>query len=192
MFHQNEWPKPIARKGLLVWRLNRVLALVFSKAQELTDDDRYLPLVWSYMHMFSTMQIGKLVAIKRGLDPELAALTCLFHDIYSLMTGKQTDHGPKAEVYIHSIIDEYNAEIRKELQPITDEEKQRIISAVKVHSDKTQASSDPLIELLKDVDTLDSYLHGFSQDTESKRIERGNNLLRELNIKHEIFDPFID
>jgi uncharacterized protein len=188
MFYQNEWPKPHGRKGLSVWRLNRILACVFTKIKDLTDEDRYLPLVWSHMHMYSTMQLGKLVALKRGIDPELAAMTCMFHDIYSLMTGQYKDHGIKAEKHIREIIDEYNIEIRDELKPITDIEIEKIISAIKVHSDKLQISSEPLTELLKDVDTLDSYLHGFTQDKNSGRIKRGNNLLKELNIDHTLSD----
>ncbi len=30
---------------------------------------------WNIMHMYSSAQLAKLLAIKRGIDPELVALT---------------------------------------------------------------------------------------------------------------------
>jgi hypothetical protein len=56
-----------------------------------------------------------------------------------------------------------------------------------VHSNKLDVSTDPLTELLKDVDSIDSYLHGLTQDEGTGRIERGNKLLKELNINHILF-----
>jgi hypothetical protein len=64
----------------------------------------------------------------------------------------------------------------------------RIIEVIKVHSDKKAINPDPLAELLKDVDTLDSYLHGLTQDKSSGRISRGNTVLKELNLIHKIVE----
>ncbi|NHK30059.1 MAG: HD domain-containing protein [Asgard group archaeon] len=186
MFFEDEWPKPEARKGLPVWRLNRILTIIQTKTKNLTNDDRLFNLTWSFMHMYGSMQIGKLLALKRGIDPELAAITCAFHDIYTLLEGKGRDHALKAEKYIRQIIAEYNNKWRQELPPITSDELTRIVEAIKTHSDKKTKSTDPLAELLKDVDTLDSYLHGLSQDNISGRITRGNTVLEELNLAHKI------
>ena len=140
------------------------------------------------MHMYGTMQIGKMLALKRGIDPELTAITCTFHDIYTLLEGKGRDHALKAEKYIQQIIAEYNNKWRQELPKITSDELTRIVEAIKIHSVKKTISPDPLIELLKDVDTLDSYLHGFSRDNSSGRITRGNNVLNEFNLTHKIIE----
>ena len=79
-------PIEIGRKGLSVWRLNRILSIIHERAKRLTDTNREIPLVWSEMHMYTTMQLAKLVAIQRDLNPELAGLVCAFHDIYTLLT----------------------------------------------------------------------------------------------------------
>ncbi|MHA1211784.1 MAG: HD domain-containing protein [Candidatus Heimdallarchaeota archaeon] len=186
MISNKDWPSPKARKGLSIWRVNRIYALIISKMSAISNEPRKMPFVWSIMHMFSTTQIGKLLALKRGLDPELAALTCAFHDIYSFFTGKHKDHGLLAEKIIREIVEEYNTTWRDELAEITPLEVDRMVNAIVVHSDKVSVSDDPLAELLKDADTLDSYLDGFTQDTESTRIQRVNKVFKEFAIDHEI------
>ncbi|MHA1188081.1 MAG: HD domain-containing protein [Candidatus Heimdallarchaeota archaeon] len=209
MFKENEWPFAKGKFGLPVWRLNRVLAIIQQRIQKLTEDDRELPITWSVMHMYSTMQLAKLVALKRpitwsvmhmystmqlaklvalkrDLDPELAALTCAFHDVYSLFEGKTEDHGVKAEPFIKEIISEYNSKQREALSEITDEEKEQIIIAVKNHSDKNRTDDDPYGKLLKDVDSIDSYLHGTTPGRKSGRIPRSNEVLTEFSIEHHI------
>ncbi|MHA1760310.1 MAG: HD domain-containing protein, partial [Candidatus Heimdallarchaeota archaeon] len=172
--------------GLPVWRLNRVLAIIQERIQKLSEDNRELPITWSVMHMYSTMQLAKLVALKRDLDPELAALVCAFHDVYTLLEGKTEDHGEKAEPYIREIISKYNSNHRESLPVITEEEQQQIIIAVKNHSDKNRTDDDPYGKLLKDVDSIDSYLHGMTPGRKSGRIPRGNEVLKEFSIDYLI------
>jgi len=184
LFKENEWPIPKGRNGLPVWRLNRVLAIIQQRIQRLSEDNREFPITWSVMHMYSTMQLAKLVALKRGLNPELAALTCAFHDIYSLLEGTHEDHGVKAEPYIREIISEYNTEHKEALPEITTKEQEQIIIAVKNHSDKNSTDDTPYSKLLKDVDSIDSYLHGMTQGRKSGRIPRSNEVLKEFAINH--------
>ena len=171
--YQNRFP---------TWRLNIILIIIQKKAEKSVVEKRELPLVWSYMHMFSTMPVAKLLALRRGLDPELASLTCAFHDIHTLLTGSTENHGVNAAKHIREIVLEYNQNSRGKLPEITEEEVDRIINAIAVHSDKKIIANDPLAELLKDVDSLDSYLHGLIQWKESGRIPRGNKVLKEFNI----------
>lgn len=181
-----EWANPRDKFGLPVWRLNKILAIIQIKMQNLTEDNRDFPVNWSVMHMYSTMQLAKLVALKRGLEPDLAALTCAFHDIYSLLKGKTEDHGIKAEPYIREIILEYNSEHRESLPEITAVEQEQIFVAVKNHSDKNKIDDDSYGKLLKDVDSIDSYLHGMTPGRKSGRIPRGNEVLKEFSIDHQI------
>ena len=184
MISNKGWPNQKARQGLAVWRVNRIYALILSKIDALPTDERKIPLVWSKMHMFSTTQLGKLLALKRGLDPELVALTCAFHDIYTMFTGLHKDHGVLAETIVKELVVEYNTQWRDELPEITPTEVSRIVRAIAVHSDKANISDDPLAELLKDADALDSYLDGCTQDNKSQRIPRINAVLKEFDIDH--------
>ncbi|MBN1330325.1 MAG: HD domain-containing protein [Candidatus Heimdallarchaeota archaeon] len=186
MYTEKGWPIPEGRCGLKVWRLNRIISIIYLRVTLIESEERELPMLWSMMHMFSTCQLSKLVALKRGLDPEFAALTCAFHDIYTFIEGKTEDHGTKAEKFIREIIDEYNTQKKEELPEISEDEIVRIIKVVKEHSEKNSVSKDSYIELLKDVDSLDSYLHGATQGRKSGRISRGNKLLKEFHIDHTI------
>jgi uncharacterized protein len=164
------------------WRLNLILAIIQKKVENTAVEQRELPLVWSLMHMYSTMQLAKLLALRRGINPELASLTCAFHDIHTLLTGSTRNHGVNAAKHIQEIVTEYNQNSRGELPEITEEEADRIINAIAVHSDKKTVADDPLAELLKDVDSLDSYLHGMIPGKQTGRIPRGNKVLKEFNI----------
>ena len=42
------------------WRLNLILAIIQKKVENTAVEKRDLPLVWSLMHMYSTMQLAKL------------------------------------------------------------------------------------------------------------------------------------
>jgi uncharacterized protein len=66
------------------------------------------------------------------------------------------------------------------LTPITKEERDRIVRAVAEHSDKEIDSGDLFVELLKDVDSLDRYLHGIKM--EAAHVERCNKVMRELGL----------
>ncbi len=171
------------RAGLPVWRLNQVLTIIQERFHKLSDEGRRAPLVWSAMHMYSTTQLAKLVALKRGLNPEFAALVCAFHDIYTLHTGEYENHGQKADTYIREIVEEYNERCGNQLSTISEEEMEKIIEAVKGHSNKKAIVDDPYAELLKDVDSLDAYLHGFEAQEESGRLARRNKVAAELGIE---------
>jgi len=186
MYIDKNWPIPEGRLGLNVWRLNHILSLIYSRIKTIESTEREVPMLWSMMHMFSTCQLSKLVALQRGLDPEFASLTCAFHDSYTFFQGKTEDHGIKAEKYIREIITEYNSQKKEKLPEISEEEIAHIITIVQVHSDKNTISEDPYIELLKDVDSLDSYLHGFTLGRKSGRIPRVIGLLAEFHIDHKI------
>ncbi|NHJ88016.1 MAG: HD domain-containing protein [Asgard group archaeon] len=186
MYTNKGWPIPEGRSGLDVWRLNRILSIIYRRAIEIESDDRELPMLWSMMHMFSMCQLSKLVALRRGLNPEFAAMTCAFHDIYTFIEGKTEDHGAKAEKYIREIVDEFNTHKRESLAEINEEETTHIIEIVRLHSDKNSISNDQYVELLRDVDSLDSYLHGTTPGRKSGRIPRCNRLLQEFNIDHKI------
>ena len=168
--------------GLPVWRLNQVLTVIQERFQKLSDEGRWAPLVWSSAHMYSTTQLGKLVALKRGLNPEFAGLVCAFHDIHTLHTGEYVEHDVKAADYIWEIVAEYNERWGSTLGRINDDEIERIIGAVKGHSDKVTVSDDPYAELLKDVDSLDAHLHGFEPREESGRVVRMNQVLADFGI----------
>ena len=125
--------------GLPVWRLNQILLILQIRMESIMNDhDRKsgVPISWSVLHMHTTTQLAKLLAIKRGCDVELAAMVAAFHDVYSYHTGKWEDHWKKADPYVREIVTEYNEVWGEQLGVITEAEVKQIIKAIKGHSDK--------------------------------------------------------
>lgn len=164
-----------------VRRLNRILTMLFYEMKDLQDEGRDFPIRWHVMHMYSSSQLAKIMAIQRGIDPELASIAAALHDIGEVMTKKHEGHEVAAEKYVTEFLRKYNDESRSKLQSITQEEIDRIVKAIVKHREKGEDSNDPFIELLKDVDSLDRYLHGVK--TEGAHLERCNRVMRELKLK---------
>jgi uncharacterized protein len=173
--------------GLPVWRLNRVLAILQSRIEALSKEEkRETPIVWGAAHMYSTTQLAKVVALQRGLNPELAGLVCAFHDVYTLHTNEYEDHGARAKAYIHEIVEEHNERWGAQLGDISDAEVAIIYEAVRGHSDKSVVTEFPYAELLKDVDSLDSFLYGFEPWEGTAREQRISRMLNEFNIHRQL------
>ncbi len=158
-----------------VRRLNRILSNIFNDIKNLSDEDRDLPIKWSVMHMYTTSQLGVLTGLKKGLDPELMGIIAALHDIGAIKTKKRENHARNASIYVHELIDLYNGKWRGNLSLITDEERIIIHEAVVSHSDKDILSTDLYIEAMKDVDSLDRYLHGIN--TKGGHINHLENML---------------
>lgn len=164
-----------------VERVNRIISMLFEEMKLLSDDERDLPIVWNVMHMYSSSQLAKLIALRRGMDVELAAIAGGIHDIAVIVTKKTNGHAKKSEIYVRELINKYNNKWREDLEIVTKEEENLLVNAIINHSDKETYSEDKFIELLKDVDSLDRYLHGVK--TEGEYLIRCNRVLKELGIK---------
>lgn len=114
------------------------------------------PLEWEYLHASSTAQIGRLLAVKRGLDPEIASIACYLHDIGRIISGKQEGHAANGEMPARKILHQYN------IEGTTAED---IIASIIHHSLKEEVGS-ALEEIVKDADVLDCALYGIIFRTE--------------------------
>ena len=162
-------------------RLNRILSYLFEDIKNLSDEDRDLPMRWSVMHMFSSSQLGALVALKKNLNPELLGIIAALHDIGAIKTKRRENHARNASKYVYEIIELYNSTWRGNLPIINKSEISIIHDAIINHSDKGIKSEDPYIEAMKDVDSLDRYLHGI--ETKGAYTIHLNNLLNLFELK---------
>ncbi|ACR79331.1 metal dependent phosphohydrolase [Kosmotoga olearia TBF 19.5.1] len=167
-------------------RLNRILSILFSEMKDLSDEDRDLPIRWNVIHMYTSSQIAKILALKRGIDPELAGIAAALHDIGVVKTKRHKNHAEAAERYVYEIIESYNSKHRGDLPQITKEEAELIVNAIVQHSQKEIISDNPFVEILKDVDSLDRYLHGVK--TEGTHRERCIKVLKELGIEENLIN----
>lgn len=118
--------------------------------ESLKKTPREHPLEWEYLHASSTAQIGRMLAIKRGIDTDIAAIACYLHDIGRIMTGKQEGHAAAGEIPTKEILSRF---------AITGEIANDITASVVHHSLKEEKGS-PLEELVKDADVIDCALYG--------------------------------
>ncbi|ERJ11344.1 HD domain-containing protein [Haloplasma contractile] len=162
-------------------RLNRILALLLKDMKDLNDEGRELPIRWNIMHMYSSVQIAKLLAFKRGINTELAAIAAALHDIGVVKTKKRKDHAQAAKPFVYEYLNLYNSQFGDKLGEITEEEIELIVTAIVKHSEKEKIDEHPFIELLKDVDSVDRYLHGVI--TKSDHLNRCKRVTRELNLE---------
>ncbi|MCK5304063.1 MAG: HD domain-containing protein [Candidatus Heimdallarchaeota archaeon] len=164
---------------LPVRRLNFILELLLDKAKLLSNIDRDQPLEWSIMHMYSCSQLAKLLAIKRGLNPEIAGIAGAIHDLAIIETGIFKDHGPNGVNLVRDFLKNYNKKFGDNYGLISDDEIEQIVIATNHHSDKKQYSDDKFVELIKDVDSFDRYLHG--KETYDFYVKRTNRVLKDIN-----------
>ena len=127
----------------------KVIELILNS--KLTDEERESSKIWELKHSSGCVQVGRILAERRGLNKEFAELICVLHDIYVIVTGKYNDHAHLGAPIAEQIL--------KEKNKFTPEEIKIISEAVFHHSDKHTYSENPYIELAKDADTLDCFLY---------------------------------
>jgi HD superfamily phosphodiesterase len=86
-----------------------------------------------------------MIAKKRDLDPELASMAAMLHDLYAYESGSYDDHAHKGA--------ELARQILGELALTNEDETELICSAIYHHDDKLVVDS-PMDEVLKDADVV--------------------------------------
>ena len=135
------------------------------------NDERDMPLNWERMHMISCATVGRMLAMLRGVDCELAAIACSVHDYGRIITGKQHDHATVGYEPLKSFL--------TEIGYCTSDEVELLAQAAKNHSSKKQIGN-PLDEIVKDADVFDCYQYGLPLEREEQR-KRLEKILKEIN-----------
>ena len=130
--------------GSMKSRLNDVRAYVDDIFDRIEDSGEKRA---AYIHSYGVSQCCALLAAKRGLDLELAAVIGLLHDVYAYKTGFHALHA-------HNGAEMVRVAFKYGLNGLFSQEEQIIIkSAIYHHSDKDHVH-DEYDELLKDSDIL--------------------------------------
>ncbi|MCL2406583.1 MAG: HD domain-containing protein [Defluviitaleaceae bacterium] len=127
-----------------------------------------------FHHLYGVSKFCALLAIKRGVDAELAAAAGLLHDIYQITHKSAENHAefgaPVAEKMLRAV------------GGYTDEEIAIITTAIARHSNKNVVH-EPLDEVLKDADVLDHNLNSNDIFNTNRQTERYVKTLIELGCK---------
>jgi len=148
-------------------RLKKVRAAVDKLIRELhPENERFF-----YSHLHGVSHYCTLLALRRGLNVELASISGMIHDIYPLYTGIFEDHAVRGAVYAEDLL--------KSIKAFNDDEISLIVNSVSRHSNKSIVQED-YDELLKDADVMYHCLYDPDEPIKKKEIERYKNILVEL------------
>lgn len=154
-----------------IWTIQCKLMDTIAQYEQL-DVPREYPLNWERIHMSSCAKIGQLLALKRQVDSEMAAIACAIHDYGRLITGKQRDHAAVAYEPVKLFLAESG--------DFTGEEIETLAQAAKNHSNKQEIGT-PLEEIVKDADVLDCYQYGLPLERPEQR-DRLQHILEEFGL----------
>jgi uncharacterized protein len=150
--------------------MNRIFTLqqaVLKTIDEHKDVDRSgsPPLDWERIHMVSCAKVGYMLAMERGLDPDLSACACAVHDFGRILTGSQENHGPAGAMPVQLFL--------RDTALFSEDEIIMISRAVENHSKKGEVGT-PLEELVKEADLMDyaSYGQVFKRQEQIDRFHR--------------------
>lgn len=96
-----------------------------------------------YVHLYGVAQACAMIAMKRGVDQELAVIAGMLHDYATYSTMDSREHAQRGAVMARDILNELNVFAQNEIDTVC--------TAIFNHSDKANIHAR-LDEVLKDAD----------------------------------------
>ncbi len=127
-------------------------------------------------HLYGVSLAAAMIAKKRGLDPEIASMAAMLHDLNAYKTGSYDDHAHKGAELARNIL--------TELKLTDDAETEMICSAIYNHDDKLEIHS-PMDEVLKDADVIHHCMNDLSKPIKEKEQARFHKLCEEFGMSDE-------
>jgi uncharacterized protein len=103
-----------------------------------------------FVHLYGVSATCVLLAMARGLDPQLSAIAGMLHDISTYKTGDSTDHARLSAREAERILTELGCFTQGEIAAVCE--------AISRHSAKDEVDGE-MAELLKDADVFQHYLY---------------------------------
>jgi uncharacterized protein len=125
------------------------------------------------VHLYGVSAAAALLALRRGLDAELAAVAGMLHDLATYETGTPDNHATRGARRAREVL--------RSLGAFTDVEIEAVCSAIAYHSDKA-AVHDAFSELLKDADVLQHFLSNPEAPSLESHASRREALKREMGL----------
>lgn len=127
----------------------------------------------AFVHLYGVSLAATMIAKKRGLDPELAAMAAMLHDLHAYKTGSYEEHEHKGA--------ELARDILRELKLTDGAETDMICSAIYHHGDK-HVVDGPMDEVLKDADVIHHCMNDISKPVKEKEQVRFEKLCGEFGM----------
>ena len=151
-------------------RLKDLRKYVNAELDKMEDADKRTSAI---NHLYGVSLAATMIAKKRGLDPEIASMAAMLHDLYAYKTGSYDDHAHLGADLARDILNELK---------LTDQaETDLICSAIYRHDDKLVVDS-PMDEVLKDADVIHHCMNDLSKDVKDKEKDRFESLCKEFGM----------
>ncbi len=151
-------------------RLKDLRKYVNKELLKMTDEDKRTGAI---VHLYGVSLAATMIAKKRGLDPELASMAAMLHDLHAYKSGSYDDHAHKGA--------ELAREILGKLELTSEEETEIICSAIYHHDDK-YAVDAPMDEVLKGADVIHHCMNDLSKKVKDKEKARYASLCEEFGM----------
>ena len=125
-------------------------------------------------HLYGVSLAATMIAKKRGLNPEIASMAAMLHDLHAYRTGSYDDHAHLGA--------DLAREILSELKLTDDTETDLICSAIYHHDDKLVVDN-PMDEVLKDADVIHHCMNDLSKPIKEKEQARYDKLCLEFRLQ---------
>ena len=151
-------------------RLKELRNYINEQIDQMEDKDERTSAI---VHLYGVSLAATILAKKRGLDPELASMAGMLHDLYAYKSGSYEDHAHKGAELARNILDELK---------LTDKTETDVICSAIYHHDDKLVTDGPMDELLKDADVISHCLNDPSKKIKEKEQARFDALTRELGM----------
>jgi len=128
----------------------------------------------AYIHLYGVSQACGLIAMKRGEDPELAAIAGMLHDIWTYSALDPREHAHRGAGLAREILHSTGLFDGREVD--------MICHAVYHHSGKA-ICQEPFDEVLKDADVLGHCMYDPQKEPKAKEYGRFERLKAEFGLQ---------
>lgn len=125
-------------------------------------------------HLYGVSLAATMIAKKRGLDPELASMAAMLHDLHAYKTGSYDDHAHKGAELARGILGELK---------LTDEAETELICSAIYHHDDKLVVDGPMDEVLKDADVIHHCMNDLAKAVKEKEQARFEALCAEFGME---------
>ena len=151
-------------------RLKELRKYVDAQLDQMEDADKRTSAI---AHLYGVSLAATMIAKKRGLDPELASMAAMLHDLHAYKTGSYDDHAHKGADLAREILGELK---------LTDEAETEIICSAIYHHDDKLITDAPMDEVLKDADVIHHCMNDLSKAIKEKEQARFASLCKEFGM----------
>ena len=137
-------------------RLKEIRNYVNAELNKMEDEDKRISAI---SHLYGVSLSATIIAKKRGLDPEIASIAGMLHDLYAYKSGSYDDHAHKGADLAREILDGLK---------LTDEAETDMICSAIYHHDDKLVEDGPMDEVLKDADVIHHCFNDLSKPVKEK------------------------